>query len=175
MAKSNSEVWKPITDYENLYLVSDHGNVFGVKRGKCLRKRLSPKGYPQVNLSKDGKLHTFRVHRLVATHFVPNPYNLPEVNHIDEDKCNNKVSNLEWCDRAYNVTYGNGMDKRLNSVRKPVVQFSKTNGEPLAAYESASQAQRTTGIRSVSISECCRGIRKSAGGFKWQFAKEVSA
>ena len=90
------ELWLPVCHYEGEYLVSDRGNVFSLKRNRYLLARKSRKGYAMVNLSKNGKLHTFRVHRLVATHFIPNPHNLPEVNHRNEDKFDNRMVNLEW-------------------------------------------------------------------------------
>ena len=108
------EQWKPIVikvhntiyDYTGIYEVSNiDGKVRNVKTGRILKQPLNSFGYPVVRLSKDGKARLFKVHRLVATAFVPNPDNLPEVNHKDEDKTNNSVDNLEWSTHQYNSAY----------------------------------------------------------------------
>ena len=110
------EEWRPIVGYEGLYEVSSYGRVRSVDRydnRNCVRKskvlsllKKSEYGYIQVNLSYNGKLYKKYVHRLVAQAFIPNPDNLPEVNHIDEDKTNNRVDNLEFCDHKYNLNFG---------------------------------------------------------------------
>lgn len=163
------ETWLPISNYETQYLISDKGNVFSLKRNKLLKMRTSPKGYGQVNLSKNGKLHTFRVHRLVATHFIPNPYDLPEVNHKNENKLDNRATNLEWCDRVYNVTFGDRTNKQKAKLSKPVSQISLITNEIIRTFPSTVQAQLHTGVFATSISACCLGKRKSAGGFKWMY------
>ena len=100
------EEWRTIEGYEN-YAVSSYGNVKNIKTDYQLKTRINKHtGYVQVDVRKDGKAKTFNVHRLVALAFLDNPTNLPEVNHKDEVKTNNHVSNLEWCDREYNVNYG---------------------------------------------------------------------
>ena len=111
------EIWRPIVGYEGLYEVSSYGRVRSLDRyvkGKSYRlhkgKVLSPgknsRGYLSAVLSYNGKHKAITVHRLVAETFLPNPDNLPEINHKDEDKTNNSVDNLEWCDRSYNNNYG---------------------------------------------------------------------
>ena len=112
------EIWKPIKNYEGLYEVSNLGRIKGVTRyvkGKVgyriqkekIRKcEVSSNGYLHVLLCKNGKYTTHNVHRLVAGAFIPNPDNLPEINHKDENKENNCVDNLEWCTRKYNMNYG---------------------------------------------------------------------
>ena len=169
---STEEIWKPIQGYEDSYLVSNLGNIRGLKRNKILRVRKSPRGYGQVNLSKRGVMKTHRVHRLVAAHFLPNPLNLPEVNHLNENKLDNRVENLEWCTRSHNVNYGNRTKKQKAKVSIPVVQFS-LNGDQIAVYPSAIQAARELKLSHSSISECCRGKRKTLGGYKWKYKQEV--
>lgn len=99
------EEWRAVPGYEGLYEVSNMGNVRNVRRNKLLRLQKN-QGYIRVWLYKNGIQTGLRVHRLVAQAFLPNPDNLPEVNHLDEDKSNNRVENLEFCDRKYNVNYG---------------------------------------------------------------------
>jgi hypothetical protein len=113
------EIWKPIPGYEGYYEVSNTGKVRSLTRTVIMKdgkprpikgRELKPKinnGYPTVNLSKNGTVKTIRIHRLVALTFIPNPDNLPIINHKDENKQNNNVNNLEWCTYEYNNNYGN--------------------------------------------------------------------
>lgn len=99
------EIWKDIEGYEGLYQISNIGRVWSV--GKEIYKKAGLIGsYLSVSLNKDGHLKNFLIHRLVAKAFIPNPLNLPQVNHIDEDKLNNRADNLEWCTAKYNCNYG---------------------------------------------------------------------
>lgn len=100
------EEWKAIPGYEGLYEVSNKGNVRNVRRNTLLRLPKNNNRYIRVSLCKNGIKTGLTVHRLVAGAFIPNPDNLPEVNHKDEDKTNNRVENLEWCDHKYNMNYG---------------------------------------------------------------------
>ena len=100
------EEWKAIPGYEGLYEVSNMGNVRNVRRNTLLRLSKTNNRYVRVSLCKNGIKTGLTVHRLVAEAFIPNPDNLPEVNHKDEDKTNNNVENLEWCDHKYNMNYG---------------------------------------------------------------------
>lgn len=169
---STDEKWLPVLGFEGLYIVSNLGNVFSLRRNKILRVRINRRGYGQVNLSKDGVLTTHRVHRLVATSFVPNPNDHREVNHINENKLDNRAENLEWCDRSYNVNYGSRTTKQKVKLSKPVVQLS-LSGVQIAVFPSGIQAARELKLSSSSISECCRGKRKTIGGFKWKYEKGV--
>ena len=113
-----TEEWRDIPGYDGYYQVSNQGNVRSVDRyivdggrtrlyrGKDIKQFLDHKGYKGVTLSKQGVLKRIVVHRLVAAAFIPNPHNLPEINHKDEQKCNNCVTNLEWCTTQYNTSYG---------------------------------------------------------------------
>lgn len=166
------ENWLPVRGFEEAYLVSNLGNIWSLRRNKLLRVRKSTRGYGQVNLSLRGVMTTHRVHRLVATHFLPNPLNLTEVNHLNENKLDNRVENLEWCTRSHNVNYGNRTEKQKAKVSIPVVQFS-LNGTQIAVYPSVIQAARELKLSHSSISECCRGKRKTLGGYKWKYAQEV--
>lgn len=107
------EEWKNVIGYEGLYEVSNLGRVRRVNKG--LLKLQNNQGYNQVYLYKCGIRKGIRVHRLVAQAFIPNPDNLPEVNHKNEDKMNNSVDNLEWCTAKYNVNYGHRTENAINT------------------------------------------------------------
>lgn len=116
---ATDERWLPIKGYEELYLISNFGRVMNKATSRVLRIRYTRGGYARVNLSKNGQIKTHRIHRLVGEHFVPNPLNLPEINHINEVKADNRAENLEWCDRSYNVNFGTvlkGRGKRFQNL-----------------------------------------------------------
>jgi hypothetical protein len=190
------EIWKDIKGYEGLYQVSTLGRVrsvsrevidsigrHSIKEGRILSLRNSTQtGYPTTNLTKDGKCASFNVHRLVAEAFIPNPNNLPCVNHKDESRNNNIVSNLEWCSYRYNNTYGTAVKRRNeslvrfyekhNELLSPVVQYSKS-GEIICEYRSIREAEKIIGLeKSSGISACCHGKLKIAYGFVWRFKGE---
>lgn len=165
------EVWKPIEGYEGLYEVSDIGRVRSVFNGTMLLTPDKARGYLRVTLFKNGVRNRRQVHRLVAEAFIPNPYDKPVINHIDENKSNNRVSNLEWCTPKENCNYGNRNKKISCGVSKPVKQLSKT-GELLAIWESMTIASEVLGISLSEISVCTRETHKSAGGYKWRYANE---
>ena len=98
--------YKPLKNYPN-YFIDTHGNVYSVQRNKLLKPQLNPHGYHLLGLSKNGKMITCRIHRLVAEQFIPNPRNYPAVNHIDGNRQNNNVNNLEWCSHMYNAQIEN--------------------------------------------------------------------
>ena len=120
---TEEEIWCPIRGYEGIYEVSDQGRVKSIGYGKerILRPGRNTCGYLLVGLRKNREQKWYLVHRLVAQAFIPNPDNLPQVNHKDENKTNNSVQNLEWCDRKYNCNYGT----RNQRISKPVLQFTK--------------------------------------------------
>ena len=117
---NTTEIWKPIQGYEN-YVISSLGNVKSLnyrQTGKehILKQSANEHGYQVVYLYKQNKRKHFLVHRLVAEAFIPNPDNLPYINHRDENSSNNCVSNLEWCTHEYNVNYGTRNER--NSFRE---------------------------------------------------------
>ena len=109
------EEWKNVIGYEGLYEVSNKGNVRNVRRNTLLKLSKNRYGYIQVYLYKNGIRTVFRVHRLVAEAFIPNPDNLPQINHKNEDKSNNCVENLEWCTAKYNNNYGHRTENAINT------------------------------------------------------------
>ena len=171
------ENWKEIDGYEGLYEVSDLGRVKSFWHGKerILKPGKNTCGYLHVSLFKDGKVKQPKIHRLVAEAFIPNPDNLETVNHKDEVKTNNAVSNLEWMSIKDNLNYGTH-NKRVSeakinhpSLSKKVQMFDKSTGELLATFPSTHEAGRVTGIYHQNISQCCKGKYKSAGGYIWRY------
>ena len=167
---TEEEIWCPIKGFEGLYEVSDQGRVKSIGYGddRILKPQRIKTGYLLVGLRKNREQKWYLVHRLVAQAFIQNPDNLPEVNHRDEDKENNSVQNLEWCDRKYNVNYGTGIQRISEKKSKPVLQYTKS-GEFVKEWESATDVQRNLNYSNSNISECCTGIRKSAYNFIWRF------
>ena len=157
------EHWKAIAGFEGIYEVSDQGRVKSLKCGKekILKQWKDTYCYLKVGLCKDGHTKQLFVHRLVAEAFIQNPNNLETVNHRDEDKTNNVASNLEWMSREDNIIY---------SQARQVQMLDKSTGELLATFPSLAEAERVTGIADGSISACCRGKLKSAGGYIWKYA-----
>ena len=125
------EEWRAVPGYEGLYEVSNIGNVRNVRRNTLLRLQKTKYGYIQVWLYKNGISTGLKVHRLVAQAFLPNPDNLPMINHKDEDKTNNRVENLEWCDAKYNNTYGTRQDK----VRDTAIKNGSWSGLSKEEYD----------------------------------------
>ena len=183
------EIWKAVDGYEDYYEVSSFGRVRSVDRMetlsngvKRLRKwsmlkiRKNKNGYLQIQLWKSGEGKTVNIHRLVAEAFIPNPDNLSEVNHKDEDKTNNHVENLEWCDSKYNKNYGTAIQRAAEKHKilfsKPVLQIDLEANQIIAEYPSAIEAGRQLKLNQGSISACCNGKRKTAGCFKWEYKKE---
>lgn len=156
-----------IPEYNNYYITRD-GNVISYdkyhKKTVVLKQRLDHNGYPIVNLWKDGKQKTFKVHRLVANAFIPNLNNLPQINHIDENKQNNNVTNLEWCDARYNTTYGTRLDRIAKYHRKKVYCIELDR-----EFASLKEASDYTHSDRNRISMCCNGILNSNKGYHWEW------
>jgi hypothetical protein len=174
------EVWKSVDDYEGFYEVSNMGDVRSMNRytkdgkflkGKVLKQGLCTSGYKHVVFCKDGIKKDMLVHRLVARAFLQNENKYAEINHKDEDKCNNVVSNLEWCDRVYNNNYNSVAARNLLKATKAIIKgvLQIKDGRTIGIFESMKEAERATGIFHESISACCRGKRRSAGGFNWSY------
>lgn len=165
-----TEAWKSIDGYEGLYEVSNTGlvrslNFNNTSRAKILKPGNNGWGYLAVNLCKDGIHKRILVHRLVAEAFLPNPLNLETVNHKDENRANNNVSNLEWMSRTDNLAYS-----QPQQAERKVQMFDKSTGDLLATFPSINEAERQTGIPDGNICFCCSGRRKSAGGYRWRYA-----
>lgn len=194
------EVWKDIKGYRGLYRISNHGNIKSLARwvnaGKhgyftkerILSNKTKSNQYITVALSKDGKRESTRIHRLVAEAFIPNKDNKEQVNHIDLDKKNNNVGNLEWVTPSENIQHAvknipnmikpmNDYNKRIRP--KTILQFSM-DGALLDEYQNAKMAERKTGILSRNILQVASKdeykpgkTRKQAGGYIWRFEDEI--
>lgn len=192
------EIWKPIKGYKNVYEVSNLGRVRSVDRyleqeswngskyshtykGKVLKQFKSKEGYMKVTLSYKYKLVPKTVHKLVAEAFLDNPNNYPVINHINGNKLDNSVNNLEWCTYEHNnkEAFRLGLNK---PTWKGKIGIECPNSKKINQYDlednfirrwdSMRDVQRELNIYAVSISKCCRGISKTAGGFKWRYADE---
>lgn len=195
-----NEIWKDILGYEGSYQVSSLGRVRSLDRevvysngcrrnyqGKVLNNNVCGNGYESAPLSRNGVLKPQLVHILMCRAFIPNPLGLPQVNHKDENKRNNYIhinedgtvdiekSNLEWCTAKYNINYGDRnkrvRQKQINNTKRSKTVLQKSlDGIVLNTYPSANEASRCTGVNNGNISACARGIYKSAGGYKWEYA-----
>lgn len=190
------EIWKDIKGYEGHYQVSNLGNVRCMHYG---RKRQNPNrgtiqnlvqlennhGYLFVRLFKDGIKASVLIHRLVAMAFIPNPDNKPQIDHINTNPKDNRVSNLRWVTRKENInnpitlekirkaTKNNhipiyGLEKAHTNNKKPVLMIEPKSGSVISEFSCAKEASIITGIISQSISSTCTGRRKTAGGFVWK-------
>lgn len=177
-----SEMWKDIKGYEGLYQVSNLGNVRSLEHldknkrnrivGRVLKPGMKAYGYLQVGLRDGyGKQKNYYVHRLVMEAFVGECPDGCEVNHIDENKANNNISNLEYVTHKTNMNYGTNIQRRATKRRKAVVQYS-WDGNVTAEYESTVEAEKATGVWHNNISKVCKGKTKTAGGFMWKYKRD---
>ena len=169
------ELWKDIEAWEGLYRVSNYGNIYSCKSNMIL-KFADRNGYSMVKLQNHKVKKTVAVHRLVANAFIPNPNNLPQVNHIDGNKTNNKVENLEWCTQTENLKHAcrTGLidiTKMTNITKKKVCQYD-TNGNFIKQWNSLSEVYRSLNIQIGNITKCCQGKLKTTGGYVWKYYKE---
>ena len=183
--ETRTEEWRAVAGYEGLYEVSNLGRVrslgrtinrmtrWGTVKPYTIKPRIlkplhSQGDYCYVHLfDKDGTSTNHKVHRLVAKFFVPNPDNLNEVNHIDEDKDNNRADNLEWVTQTANVNHGTAIHRKKKHP-KAVVQIS-LSGEVVQTFPSLRAAAKAVGHHPTQIGHCCHGDRPTAGGYKWKF------
>lgn len=186
------EIWKDIEGYEGLYQVSNYGNVKSLNyRNKGYARNLVPKtnckGYNWVILYKSKISKPILIHRLVANAFIDNPNGYPIINHKDENKTNNSVENLEWCTLSYNVKYS--MDRHperffVSSGQRKKRDYYKLktkyasirinqltlDGKYIKQWFNLAELKHKQNYNSTSIKECCEGKRKTAYGYKWEFA-----
>lgn len=153
-------MWKVINKYPK-YEVNENGNIRNVRTKKILKPEVCKKwGYLRVRLYVNERESKHElIHRIVAKTFITNPKNLPEVNHIDENKLNNNVKNLEWCTSKYNSRFSKGIS---------VIMLTK-EGAPIKKFYCIKQAQFETGINDSSIIRCCKNRQTVAGGYKWKY------
>ena len=188
-----NEIWKDVVGYEGLYQVSNLGRVRGldrlvkhsgehmrIQKGRILKGLVHSKdGYVYVGLYKKGKYKKIKVHRLVGLAFIENPQNKPMINHIDENKENNKLDNLEWCTAKENENHGTKRERMKKNTdysliaskyKKPVIQYD-LEGNVIKEWDSIKQIKEENGYSSGNISNCCNGKLKKTYGYVWRFAK----
>lgn len=169
MVNLNNENYIKKIKSEDGYYVTYDGKVWSEKRKKWLKPTINSHGYYKVCLNNK----QFKVHRLVAEAFIPNPYNYPQINHKDEVKTNNNAKNLEWCTLQYNVSYG----KRLFMLKKwkAIWKCDRYTHEKIEKFHCICAAAQKLGNLQWSkhIGDVLKGRRKSAYGFWWCYAKEV--
>lgn len=180
------EIWKAIEGYDGRYEISSLGRLRSYAQdrvnGKIKTGYLNVKGYRQIYLYKEGnkdrKGKWYPIHRLVAEAFIPNPSNLPQVNHKDEDKTNNCVDNLEWCDNYYNAHYGT----KIERVRQSITCCPSTSRKVgsidrdgnVEVFDSIGEAERMTGNSHCNIVRALKGRRPRCGGRKWFYVDSES-
>lgn len=182
--KIKTEIWRPILNYEGYYEVSSFGRVRSVDRivqngkwTKPVRGRIlklnNNDGYMYCCLCKDGKTKQHKVHRLVAQAFIPNPDNLPYINHKNEDKGDNRVENLEWCTKWYNEHYGN-FSQKISSIKREkarnIVQYD-LYGNFVRKYSCLTEVEEY-GFSGDVAGDCCRGKTITHNGFVFRFEGE---
>jgi hypothetical protein len=168
---------KDILGYEGLYKINEKGEIYSIPRKgtinniRKISQRKNKYGYMQVVLMKNNKMKTFLVHRLVAQAFIPNPDNLSQVNRKDENKQNNCVDNLEFCDATYNNTYGTRLERASKACQKSVVQLDKNNNF-IKEFSSITQVGNDLNISLGNVSNCCRGKVNFVGGYRWMYLED---
>ena len=190
MSKSREEKWISVKGFEGLYEVSNLGRIksltkivwngkgYYTKKESFIKPSVNKGGYLHTRLCKNGKLSSFTVHRLVAESFVSNDEGKPQVNHIDGDKENNAICNLEWCTNYENYKHAveNGLkDMKKVSIesvkksRRGVSQIDISSGLVIFEFKSIMDAQRAAGVPNSHIVRVCKGKLNTAGGYKWRY------
>jgi hypothetical protein len=174
-------IWKPIVNFEGLYIVSNIGDVVSLGNNKFNKKRVLTKfkdqyGYLLVSIYKEKITYRKRVHRLVAESFIENPQKKPTVNHKNGIKDDNRLENLEWATKKEQTIHSYTILHRLNGMlgkrgklhwRSKVIIQATLDGKELNRFESSYDVERKTGFNAASVRDVCRGKGKTAYGFVW--------
>ena len=169
--------------FDGTIWVDTCGNIFSIKSGnlKLLKCSLNPKGYETIKIRHRGKHHSIKPHREVAKMFIGNIHNKPQVNHIDGNKLNNCIENLEWVTNGENQKHAHKIGLVQNtepawkasvaSRQKAVRGFNRTTSE-FKYFNSISEAAKDLKINASDISQCCRNNIKSAGNYTWEYIEK---
>lgn len=172
-----NEEWRDVVGYEGLYQVSNQGRVKSLERKDCLGRTVKERflkpitdhyGYQVVGLCTGGKQKMHKVHRLVCQAFHENPENKLDVNHINENKTDNRIENLEWSTRKENLNHGTRNERSAKALSKPIGQYTR-DGELVKIWPSAAKVERRAGFDHSTISKVAIGKRKTAYGFIWKY------
>ena len=150
---------KDIENYEGLYAVTSCGKVWSYKSKRFLRPYANTDGYQRISLCKNGEVKKYYIHRLVAEAYLPNPENLPQVDHIDNDKTHNYLNNLQWITNRDNSRKANN---------KPILQYD-LDGNFVKEWNCAADVGKEA---SVNICNCLKGRQKTACGYIWKYKNE---
>lgn len=176
----NTNDFIPVIGYEREYLVSQNGEVYSIKSNKLLKPYTDKNGYQIVGLFHKGKQKKYKIHRIVAMAYLPNPNNYIQVNHKDENPANNCASNLEWCNCEYNINYGNRNNKVAISLknnkekyRRKIACFDKSMS--LVKVYPSLRSVEEDGFNHGAVYSMCNGKNryKSYKGFIWKYADEI--
>ena len=164
-------IWKDIKGYEGIYEISNHGVIKNKKTNKVKKQYIDCVGYYVVSLCKNNISKPKRVHCIIAETFIPNPLNLPCINHKDENKLNNNIENLEWCTKGYNNRYGSRVQRITQKRKKKILQID-SNGVTVKEWDSIKEAANELGCNETQISRYARGVIKGMyKGFYWKYTK----
>ena len=162
------EIWKDIEGYEGRYQVSNLGRVKRVTTGRILKGGKNTCGYLKVQLYKNGSKSDKTIHRLVAQAFIPNPENKLEINHIDEYKTNNVVSNIEWATRKENINHGTRNERVSKTMSISIIATNLKTGEYREFYGTR-ECARQLGLHNQGITHVLKGRRKQTGGYTFKY------
>lgn len=181
------EIWKDVTGFEGVYQISSLGKLKSfkdLKFGRILSNKNSKGDYLSVVLEYKGEVRYVRLHRLVAETFIPNPNKFNEINHIDGNKQNNDINNLEWCTKSHNIRHSIlmhpnqliGMNNYNQFIRPNKISQYTLSGDKLNVFDNSAEAEKHTGVCHRNILQvCCKTefkpghYRKQAGGYRWGF------
>lgn len=169
--QNSTDEWVTIDEFPN-YEITIDGKIRHKTKKKIRQTPVGKRGYPVVSLKKDGKLYLRTVHSLLGKTFIPNPGHLPEINHIDGNKLNFDINNLEWCTQRENNIHARrtGLHKTDGDI--PVSAY--LNGVKIATFKSMSEAHRQTGANRSAIGKVAAGLPKykTAGGYEWKYEQQ---
>ena len=180
------ENWRPVTGLEGIYEVSNFGRIRSLDRieimkngvarpraGRIIHPNIKANGYYCFHFSINGKTKEMSVHRAVGEAFIPNPLNLPCINHKDGNKLNNNVENLEWCTYRYNNTYDNRVERSVMSRNCRKVKKLSLDGTLINEYRSCNAAAVANGIRNSNLYQTLHSNQRIRGGFVWKYSDET--